>query len=81
MFAPVEEALNSTAGNVARSILDARDKIMSMTRKFVAIYDLASTARELARFPQRSLDRREREVILDKLATWKSELAKALAQS
>jgi hypothetical protein len=81
MFAPVEEALNSTAGNVARSILDARDKIMSMTRKFVAIYDLASTARELARFPQRSLDKREREVILDKLATWKSELAKALAQS
>lgn len=81
MFAPVEEALNSSAGAVAKSILDARDKIMGMTRKFVAIYDLASTARELARFPQRTLDRREKEVILDKLASWKSKLSEAIAQS
>lgn len=81
MFSPVEEALNSTAGAVAKSILDARDKIMGMTRKFVAIYDLASTARELARFPQRTLDRREKEVILDKLMTWKSKLTEALGQS
>jgi hypothetical protein len=81
MFAPVEEALNSTAGTVAKSILDARDKIMGMTRKFVAIYDLASTARELARFPQRTLDKREKEVILDKLMTWKSKLSEALTQS
>jgi hypothetical protein len=81
MFAPVEEALNSTAGALAKSILDARDKIMGMTRKFVAIYDLASTARELARYPQRTLDRREKEAILDKLASWKQKLSEALAQS
>jgi hypothetical protein len=81
LFNPVEDALNYTAGAVAKSILDARDKIMGMTRKFVAIYDLASTARELARFPQRALDRREKEVILDKLASWKSKLSEALAKS
>ncbi len=81
LFSPVEDALNYTAGAVAKAILDARDKIMGMTRKFVAIYDLASTARELAKFPQRTLDRREKEVILDKLASWKSKLSEALAQS
>jgi hypothetical protein len=81
MFSPVEEALNSTAGAVAKSILDARDKIMGMTRKFAAIYDLASTARELAKYPQRTLDRREKEAVMDKLTSWKSKLSEALAQS
>jgi hypothetical protein len=81
VFNQVEESLNSTAGALAKSILDARDKIMGMTRKFGAIYELASTARELARYPQRTLDRREKEIILEKLASWRGKLAEAMSQS
>jgi hypothetical protein len=81
VFNPIEESLNSTAGALAKAILDVRDRIMGMTRKFGAIYDLASTARELARYPQRTLDRREKEVIVEKLASWRSKLSDAMSQS
>jgi ATP-dependent protease HslVU (ClpYQ) peptidase subunit len=81
IFNPIEQALDSTAGALAKAILDARDRIMGMTRKFGAIYDLATTARELARYPQRTLDRREKEVIIEKLASWRSKLSDAMSKS
>jgi hypothetical protein len=81
VFNPIEESLNSTAGALAKAILDVRDRIMGMTRKFGAIYDLASTARELARYPQRTLDRREKEVIMEKLTGWRAKLAEAMIES
>lgn len=81
VFNPIEESLNSTAGALAKAILDVRDRVMGMTRKFGAIYDLASTARELARYPQRTLDRREKEVIMEKLASWRAKLSDAMGQS
>ena len=81
VFNPIEESLNSTAGALAKAILDVRDRIMGMTRKFGAIYDLASTARELARYPQRTLDRREKEVIIEKLTSWRAKLAEAVIET
>jgi ATP-dependent protease HslVU (ClpYQ) peptidase subunit len=81
IFNPIEESLNSTAGALAKAILDVRDRIMSMTRKFGAIYDLASTARELARYPQRTLDRREKDVIIEKLNSWRTKLAEAMTDT
>jgi hypothetical protein len=76
---PIEEALNSNAGSVAKAILDARDKIMNMTRKFGAIYELASAARDLARTPERPLDRKERDAIMEKIEVWKQKLSDALS--
>ena len=78
---PVEEAINFGAGAVAKAILDARDKVMTMTRKFAAIYELASTARELAKYPERPLDKREKDGIMEKVATWKQKLADAIGSS
>jgi hypothetical protein len=81
VFQPVEEAINSNAGAVAKAILDARDKIMNMTRKFGAIYELASAARDLARTPERPLDRKERDAVMEKVASWKQKLSDALSSS
>jgi len=78
IFQPIEEAINFNAGAVAKAILDVRDKVMTMTRKFGAIYELASTARELARYPERPLDKREKDAIMDKVGGWKQKLSDAL---
>lgn len=81
IFQPIEEAMNFNAGAVAKAILDVRDKVMTMTRKFGAIYELASTARELARYPERPLERRERDTIMEKVVGWKQKLSDALGSS
>nr|MDO8097517.1 hypothetical protein [Candidatus Njordarchaeota archaeon] len=81
VFQSIEESINFNAGAVAKAILDVRDKVMTMTRKFGAIYELASTARELARYPERPLDKREKDAIMDKVGGWKQKLSEALGSS
>jgi len=81
VFQPIEESINFNAGAVAKAILDVRDKVMTMTRKFGAIYELASTARELARYPERPLDKREKDAVMEKVGGWKQKLSEALRSS
>lgn len=78
IFGPIEEAMNMNAGTAAKAILDVRDRIMGMTRKFGAIYDLAQVARDLNRYPGRSLDRNEKQSLIEKVMGWKVKLSEAM---